>query len=206
MDSHAIDARADLYRVLYRANAILGAHDMEAAIAGVAAIRLLVLDELGEERRRALFGMWDEDQPPAWMRVQFAMARLAGKGIGFAFVQAGMPVEWASRLGHLFDYMVPGGQVVDGEERLAMRDEAIARRDHPTARNIGYDLVAAAMLAGDEAGIRGLAMENPAILARWREEKPGHVADHEVEACRWLRDHAGEIAGWGRHVERRLCA
>jgi len=33
MDSHAIDARADLYRVLYRANAILGAHDMEAAIA-----------------------------------------------------------------------------------------------------------------------------------------------------------------------------
>jgi hypothetical protein len=28
MDSHAIDARADLYRVLYRANAILGAHDM----------------------------------------------------------------------------------------------------------------------------------------------------------------------------------
>ena len=37
MDSHAIDARADLYRVLYRANAILGAHDMEAAIAGVAA-------------------------------------------------------------------------------------------------------------------------------------------------------------------------
>jgi hypothetical protein len=87
-----------------------------------------------------------------------------------------------------------------------MRDEAIARRDHPTARNIGYDLVAAAMLAGDEAGIRGLAMENLAILARWREEKPGHVPDYEDEACRWLRDHAGEIAGWGRHVERRLCA
>ena len=47
-------------------------------------------------------------------------------------------------------------------------------------------------------------MENLAILARWREEDPEYGRDYEVEECRWLRDHAAEVARWGRRVGHRL--
>jgi hypothetical protein len=196
----------DHVHTVYRSLRLLGESEPAAATPAVAALRLLLIDMAGEDRQRELISQWNEEPPlpSAAGESGAALRRLAPEGIAFAFVDAGMPVEWARRHRHLFQYMPPVYAALDGNACAARRQAQREARNWPWARDAGNMLLALAVLQGDVPAILAHAEENLAILAEWRAAAPDQIFEHEFEEHSWLRDHVVEMAQWGGSVRRHL--
>lgn len=198
--------RIGMFRTVYRALHILGEGDPGVATPATASLRLLLIDALGEERQRELIGGWNEELPRAAR--ERALYRLAQEGIAFAFVSAGMPVEWARRHTHLFQYMPPMHAPLDENTCVECRRAQWEAANYAGARDAGNMLLALAVLAGNADAIRRHATDNLHILEAWGAEERNLGRDlgrdYEFEEHAWLRDQAEEMAQWGQDARLHL--
>jgi len=177
------------------------------AVRGIAGIRLIMNEILGEERQRELVGTWNEERQGAVGNETIdyrALSSLAMDGTVFAFVSAGMPLEWAKRHTHLFQYMPPVHAPIEENACAEHRRTRWDAGEYAQARDAGNMLLALAVLAGDAHAIYEHAKVNLRILEAWRAEEPDLGHDYEFEEHAWLRDHAEEMARWGRMVRQHL--
>lgn len=198
------EKRVECFRIVYAA---LSSSTAPEHVAAVASVRLLLIEAVGEDRQRALIAAWnDSTSAAAPVREDHAeLHRLAADGVAFAFVEAGMPIEWARRQYAIFQHMPPGKAAPD---RIAdqVRDAARQAGDFSRARIVGSELIARAVLDGDANAIRESAAENLAILSEWEAARPNlrEERGYEFDQHEWLVAHADDMANWGRRVSGRL--
>jgi hypothetical protein len=184
----------------------------DAIVRADAGIRLELIERYGEDRQRELVGEWnaegdgeiDEDGPGI---DGLELRRLAQQGLAFEFVEAGMPLEWATRHSHVFQYMPPVYEAADEGDLRTNREARLAGGDFAYARNYGNHELALAILRGSADAIRELTHAILAILTQWRAEEEANGREfgknYEVEKHEWLHAHANEMAEWGRRVMQR---
>lgn len=198
--------RTERFRTVYRSVQLLGDVDPAAGTPAVASLRLLLIDAVGEERQRELIGEWNNEHRSVGTAGADAgtFRRLAQEGIAFAFVSAGMPLAWARRHTHLFQYMPPVHAPLDEHACAELRAVRRAAGEWAPARNAGNMLLALAVLEANAMAIQEHAAENLSILDEWRTAEPDLGRDYEFEVHTWLRDHAAMMADWGRSARRHL--
>lgn len=198
--------KREYMRKVYHALRILGDRDPGTATPAVASLRLLLSDAIGEDAQRDAVGEWNDEarQMQGAGESVRELRGLAAGGIELEFVKAGMPLEWASRHSQLFQYMPPVHAALDSNKCQQHRTERRAAREWWKARDAGNMLLALAVLAADADAIRAHAAENLEILGEWRAAEPNLRREYEFEKHAWLRDHADEMAQWGRRVSHHL--
>lgn len=102
IEAKVIQCAGTIYQALRQAGEI----NTRPSISAIAAIRLIMVENLGFEKQRELIAEWND----APMRVgpsPRGMRLLAMKGIEYGFLQAGVPAQWVHRLDHLYQSMPP---------------------------------------------------------------------------------------------------
>lgn len=191
----------ELFEIVYKAVSRSGGADPARAIA---AVRLLLIDAVGEESERALTERWNDDPAePDYADVNLCR-ELAASGIAFEFVSSGMPLKWAQRFHHLFADLPPVNQPYDAATCAERREQLRLAGAFGQARLWGNQRIALAILEGDADVVRQHALANLEILEQWRSIEPDLGREYEFEEHAWLRDHAAEVAHWGLSVRHRI--
>jgi hypothetical protein len=170
----------------------------------------MMIDDFGEARQRDLIAQSNDvklpyaegEAVPNWIR------RLVESGIGFLWIEAGMPNEMASRLSHLFHTMFDLLQgVVEEENDLLERIDQNLNAAEPNfshARIIANILLAQAIYEGDANGAARAAERVRDILLGWKNEEGDWGRDYELEEVSWIIEHANEIGDWSGQVRNRV--
>jgi len=198
----------DLARFIYLALRTAPASD--TAIRGIAALRKIMFDSFGTETQRELIAAWNEIPLPAadGDAVAPSIRCLAEKGIGYLWIEAGMPPDTVSRLDHLFgtmfDLMI--GALEDDEHLSLEINQRLATvpPDFSQARIIANMALARAMYQGDVGEIAQCASHVLDILSRWRAEEKDWGRDYEIEEVRWIIENVEHIHHWSGAVRERL--
>jgi hypothetical protein len=137
-----------------------------------------------------------------------AVRRLAEKGIGSLWVEAGLPADRARGLSHLYSTMLQAvlGNAEAEADLLAQVEERLQRKpqDYSQARIIGNEILAAHMMAGDSQRVIETANRNLEILSAWRAAEPDLGREYEDEELRWIVENAAHFEVWSSRF-RQLC-
>ena len=198
-----------LFGEMYAALSTAPAADQ--TVRGIAAVRMLMIQTLGEDRQRELITQLNAAlpiDPPDHTEVPMAVRRLAEAGIGSLWAEAGLPADRARGLSHLYSTMLQAvlGNAEPEADLLAQVEERLQRKpqDYSQARIIGNKILAAHMMAGDSQRIIETANRNLEILSAWRAAEPDLGREYEDEELRWIVENAAHFVEWSAGF-RQLC-
>lgn len=179
----------------------------DQTVRGIAAVRMLMIQTLGEDRQRELITLWNAAlriEPPDNKEVPFAIRRLDIEDIEALWVEAGMPADLAHDLNLLQQTMLQHvlGEAEPEAELLARLEERLQRnpRDYSMARIFGYKILAAHVMAGDSQRIIETANRNLQILAEWRAAEPDLCREYEDKRLRRIVENAAHFEAWAARV------
>lgn len=197
-----IQCAGTIYQALRQAGEI----NPRPSVSAIAAIRLIMVENLGFERQRELIAEWND----APMRVgpsPRGMRLLAMKAIEYGFLQAGVPAQWVHRLDHLYQSMPPLDAELDTDELQLLeirRDELERDGEWSNARITGNRLIAMALWQQDADAIERHSRRNLEILQKWKDEDPELGREYEFEEHEWTIANAKNLAEWAARARHHI--